>query len=58
MCIRDRGKGGKFKAPIQPPVHEEPKVEVVKTIVLPEILTIKELAEKMKLCLLYTSRCV
>ena len=43
------GKGGKFKAPIQPPVHEEPKVEVVKTIVLPEILTIKELAEKMKL---------
>ena len=43
------GKGGKFKAPIQPPAHEEPKVEVVKTIILPEILTIKELAEKMKL---------
>ena len=46
---KNLGKGGKFKAPIQPPVHEEPKVEVVKTIILPEVLTIKELAEKMKL---------
>ena len=46
---KNLGKGGKFKAPIQPPAHEEPKVEVVKTIILPEILTIKELAEKMKL---------
>ena len=40
-------KGG--KAPILPPVHVEPKVEEIKTIVVPEILTIKELAEKMKL---------
>ena len=46
---KNLGKGGKFKAPIQPPAHEEPKVEVVKTIILPEVLTIKELAEKMKL---------
>ena len=43
------GKGGKLKAPLTPPVHEEPKVEEIKTIILPEVLTIKELAEKMKL---------
>jgi translation initiation factor IF-2 len=44
------GKGGKMlKAPLTPPVHQEPKVEVIKTITLPEILTIRELAEKMKL---------
>ena len=47
---RTSAKGGKgLKAPIQPPVHTEPKVEEVKTIILPDILTIKELAEKMKL---------
>ena len=34
---------------MQPPVHTEPKVEEIKTITLPDILTIKELAEKMKL---------
>ncbi len=38
-----------MKTPIQPPVHVEPKVEEVKTITIPDILTIKELAEKMKL---------
>ena len=43
-----RGTKG-FKAPIQPPVHAEPKVEEIKTIIIPEMLTIKELAEKMKL---------
>jgi len=45
------GKGGKgFKAPVmQAPKKEEAKVEEVKTIVLPEVITIKELAEKMKL---------
>ncbi len=43
-------KGGKpLKVPVQPPVHVEPKVEEIKTITLPDILTIKELAEKMKL---------
>ncbi|RKD30495.1 translation initiation factor IF-2 [Lacrimispora algidixylanolytica] len=34
---------------MQPPSHREAKVQEVKTIILPEILTIKELAEKMKL---------
>ncbi len=29
--------------------REEPKVEVVKTIIIPEVITIKELAAKMKL---------
>ncbi len=42
-------KGGKGKAPILPPVHREAKVEEVKTIIIPERLTIKELAESMKL---------
>ncbi|NNJ32607.1 translation initiation factor IF-2 [Lacrimispora defluvii] len=47
---RTAAKGGKAaKAPILPPVHVEPKVEEIKTIIVPEILTIKELAEKMKL---------
>ncbi|MDW2797373.1 translation initiation factor IF-2 [Clostridium boliviensis] len=44
---RTAAKGG--KASILPPVHVEPKVEEIKTIIVPEILTIKELAEKMKL---------
>ena len=43
-------KGGKgLKTPIQPPVHKEAKVEEIKTITIPEVLTIKELAENMKL---------
>ncbi|MFT4107844.1 MAG: translation initiation factor IF-2, partial [Lacrimispora sp.] len=47
---RTAAKGGKgVKATIQPPVHSEPKVEEVKTIIIPDVLTIKELAEKMKL---------
>ncbi|WP_313180743.1 translation initiation factor IF-2 [Lacrimispora sp.] len=47
---RAQGKGGKpLKVPFQPPVHVEPKVEEIKTITLPDIMTIKELAEKMKL---------
>ena len=47
---KNLGKGQKgLKAPLQPPVHEEPKVEEIKTITIPEVLTIKELAEKMKL---------
>ncbi len=54
---RDRVEDGKKKAPktgkgafIMPqPKKEEAKVEDVKTITLPETLTIKELADKMKL---------
>ena len=54
---RDREEDGKKKAPktgkgafIMPqPKKEEAKVEDVKTITLPEHLTIKELADKMKL---------
>ena len=44
-----QGKG--TKAPVLPPQpkREEPKVEVVKTIIIPEVITIKELAAKMKL---------
>ena len=44
-----QGKG--IKAPVLPPQpkREEPKVEVVKTIIIPEVITIKELAAKMKL---------
>ena len=44
-------KGGKgVKAPVmQQPKKEEAKVEEIKTIVVPEVITIKELAEKMKL---------
>ena len=46
------GKGQKgVKAPVMPPQpkKEEAKVEEIKTIVIPEVITIKELAEKMKL---------
>ena len=45
------GKGQKgVKAPVMPqPKKEEAKVEEIKTIVIPEVITIKELAEKMKL---------
>ena len=45
------GRGGKgMKAPVmQAPKKEEAKVEEIKTIVIPERITIKELAEKMKL---------
>ena len=47
---RAQAKGGKpLKVPVQPPMHVEPKVEEIKTITIPEVLTIKELAEKMKL---------
>ena len=44
-------KGGKgVKAPVmQQPRKAEAKVEEIKTIVIPETITIKELAEKMKL---------
>ena len=34
---------------MQQPKKEEAKVEEIKTIVVPEVITIKELAEKMKL---------
>ena len=45
------GKGQKgVKAPVMPqPKKEEAKVEEIKTIVIPEVVTIKELADKMKL---------
>ncbi|WP_312503788.1 translation initiation factor IF-2, partial [Lacrimispora sp.] len=47
---RAQVKGGKtLKGTVQPPMHVEPKVEEIKTITLPEVMTIKELAEKMKL---------
>ena len=44
-----RGKGG--KAAVVPPQQkkEAAKAEEIKTIILPEVITIKELAEKMKL---------
>ena len=46
---QNRARG--TKAPVLPPQpkREEPKVEVVKTIIIPEVITIKELAAKMKL---------
>ena len=50
-----KGKAGKgqkgVKAPVMPPQpkKEEAKVEEIKTIVIPEVITIKELADKMKL---------
>ena len=47
-----QGKGVKgTKALVLPPQpkKEEPKAEVVKTIIIPEVITIKELAAKMKL---------
>ena len=49
-----RGKGVKGQKGIKAPVMQQPKkaeakVEEIKTIVLPETITIKELAEKMKL---------
>ena len=49
-----RGKGGKggknVKAPVMPPQPKKvEKVEEIKTIVIPEVITIKELADKMKL---------
>ena len=53
--IEMKGKAGKgqkgVKAPVMPPQpkKEEAKVEEIKTIVIPEVITIKELAEKMKL---------
>ena len=45
------GKGGKNNKTVmvQPQKKEEAKVEEIKTIVIPETITIKELAEKMKL---------
>ena len=42
------GKGGKAPVIFQPKKTED-KVEEIKTIVIPEVITIKELAEKMKL---------
>ena len=53
--IEMKGKAGKgqkgVKAPVMPPQpkKEEAKVEEIKTIVIPEVITIKELAGKMKL---------
>ena len=48
--IEMKGKAGKgqkgVKAPVMPP---QPKKEEIKTIVIPEVITIKELADKMKL---------
>ena len=46
---QERAEKG-VKAPVMPqPKKEEAKVEEIKTIVIPEVITIKELAEKMKL---------
>lgn len=42
-------KGKPNPKPVQPPVKEEPKEEEIKVIKIPEVITIKELAEKMKL---------
>ena len=48
MSKNKDGKGNKNNRPT-PPQKQEPKEEVIKTMVLPESLTIKELAEKMKI---------
>ena len=47
MSKNKDGKGNKNNRPT--PQKQEPKEEVIKTMVLPESLTIKELAEKMKI---------
>ena len=48
MSKNKDGKGNKNNRPT-PPQKQEPKEEVIKTMVLPESLTIKELADKMKI---------
>ena len=48
--MHSKGRGGKnVKSAVQPPQKKEAKVEEIKTITIPEVITIKELADKMKL---------
>ncbi len=44
-----RSNKNQIKAPVAKPVKKEPEEEVIKSIILPEKLTIRELAEKMKI---------
>ena len=45
---RNTGGKGRNNTPAPKPVQQEPKEETIRTIILPETMTIKELAEKMK----------
>ena len=45
--MHSKGRGGKNA--VQPPQKKEAKVEEIKTITIPEVITIKDLADKMKL---------
>ena len=45
---RNMGGKGRNNAPAPKPVQQEPKEVTIRTIILPETMTIKELAEKMK----------
>ena len=48
--MHSKGRGGKnVKSTVQPPQKKEAKVEEIKTITIPEVITIKDLADKMKL---------
>ncbi len=48
--MHSKGKGGKsVKSAVMPPQKKEAKVEEIKTITIPEVITIKDLADKMKL---------
>ena len=48
--MHSKGRGGKnVKSAVQPPQKKEAKVEEIKTITIPEVITIKDLADKMKL---------
>ena len=48
--MHSKGRGGKNgKSAVQPPQKKEAKVEEIKTITIPEVITIKDLADKMKL---------
>ena len=48
--MHSKGRGGKnVKSAVQPPQKKEAKVEEIKTITIPVVITIKDLADKMKL---------
>ncbi len=48
--MHSKGRGGKnVKSAVMPPQKKEAKVEEIKTITIPEVITIKDLADKMKL---------
>ena len=48
--MHSKGRGAKnVKSAVMPPQKKEAKVEEIKTITIPEVITIKDLADKMKL---------